>query len=487
VIRAASLHNLTISSNGGLGGNQLIDNGTESEGPGGGGGGGFIALSGALNKTSATAKGALGGTTTSAAAAGFPSNGATAGNDGVSDADAIGLPFCAVPPDTTIAKAEPNPSASVTAHFELVSNVDGASFECRLDGAPFVPCPPKLTTGTLTPGNHTFEARAVDDLGLQDPTPATYTWTVDTSAPDTTILVAEDDPSFDSIGNFELGSDDPTASFECSLDGEPFVACPASFDTSPLQNGAHVLAVRAIDEAGNVDPTPAMSSWTIQAADRDADGLADDMELTIGTDADDPDSDDDGVSDGLEPNLQQDTDSDGLINALDCDSDDDGLSDGTELGLPCNARGTNTKLGRCTADADAGATQTSPLDPDTDGGGVPDGIEDENHDGRTGRLETNPNDPTDDRSPVAGAAGAPVGVEPAAGAAGTEPGVVVLGGGGCSFRGAPGAGRKDLLLLVALLVTLARRRKPLGNGAIFAPARAAVSAAIWRRPRCRTR
>ena len=36
--------------------------------------------------------------------------------------------------------------------------------------------------------------------------------------------------------------------------------------------------------------------------------------------------------DGQEPNPADDTDGDGLINALDADSDNDGLFDGTELG-----------------------------------------------------------------------------------------------------------------------------------------------------------
>jgi hypothetical protein len=35
-----------------------------------------------------------------------------------------------------------------------------------------------------------------------------------------------------------------------------------------LSAGAHVFAVRAIDEAGNVDPTPANHVWTIPARNR---------------------------------------------------------------------------------------------------------------------------------------------------------------------------------------------------------------------------
>ncbi len=124
--------------------------------------------------------------------------------------------------------------------------------------------------------------------------------------------------------------------------------------------------------------------------DTDGDGLFDDVELAIGTNPNDADSDDDGVADGAEPSLAQDFDGDGLINALDPDSDDDGLYDGTELGLNCANPATNVALGHCIADADGGATKTDPLDPDTDNGGVSDGGEDANHNGAIDAGETNP-------------------------------------------------------------------------------------------------
>ena len=129
--------------------------------------------------------------------------------------------------------------------------------------------------------------------------------------------------------------------------------------------------------------------------DSDGDHLPDDYELEVGTDPDDADSDDDGVIDGSEPRHADDTDGDGLIDALDPDADNDGLSDGTELGVVTAGPDTDVSTLHFIADADP-STTTDPNVADTDGGGVIDGSEDANRDGKVDDGETDPNDPTDD-------------------------------------------------------------------------------------------
>jgi large repetitive protein len=53
---------------------------------------------------------------------------------------------------------------------------------CSLDGAPFAHCMyGGLSYTGLIDGTHTFAVYAIDGDGNADPTPATYTWTVDTS------------------------------------------------------------------------------------------------------------------------------------------------------------------------------------------------------------------------------------------------------------------------------------------------------------------
>ena len=132
------------------------------------------------------------------------------------------------------------------------------------------------------------------------------------------------------------------------------------------------------------------------ASDSDGDGLTDAYEASIGTDAADADSDDDGVLDGSERDLTRDTDADGTINALDPDADNDGIFDGTELGVVNAHSDTDTAAGTFVADADAGATTTSPVAADTDGGGTADGAEDANQNGALEAGETNPSDADDD-------------------------------------------------------------------------------------------
>ncbi|MGH9023510.1 MAG: DUF7594 domain-containing protein, partial [Acidimicrobiia bacterium] len=54
--------------------------------------------------------------------------------------------------------------------------------------------------------------------------------------------------------------------FECAMDGLAFAPCTSPHSYSGLPAGAHTFEVRAIDPAGNVDPTPARRSWTVNPA-----------------------------------------------------------------------------------------------------------------------------------------------------------------------------------------------------------------------------
>jgi len=92
----------------------------------------------------------------------------------------------------------------------------------------------------------------------------------DSIAPDTTIVSG---PEMGSITTsttaiFAFGGIDdvspPTAlAFACSFDGGDFQACTSPKEYTNLGDGTHSFAVRATDQAGNIDPSPATRSWIV--------------------------------------------------------------------------------------------------------------------------------------------------------------------------------------------------------------------------------
>jgi hypothetical protein len=152
------------------------------------------------------------------------------------------------------------------------------------------------------------------------------------------------------------------------------------FEPDPGFWGADRFSYVVSDGRGGTD-----SAWVeLVVGDRDHDGLGDRHEIEVtGTDPDDADSDDDGLSDGVEGR------GDGPLtaptNPLDPDTDHDGITDGVEVGV---------------GDADP-STTTDPNDDDSDDDGILDGNEDLNGNGKwdgelggTGTSGSGETDPT---------------------------------------------------------------------------------------------
>ncbi len=81
------------------------------------------------------------------------------------------------------------------------------------------------------------------------------------SPPETTITSGPSGQAPSGPTEITFSSNEPFASYECSLDGDPYQRC-SSPDTLSLGPGAHEFAVRAISSTGIPDPTPATLSWT---------------------------------------------------------------------------------------------------------------------------------------------------------------------------------------------------------------------------------
>ena len=103
----------------------------------------------------------------------------------------------------------------------------------------------------LADGGHALLVRAVDAIGNVDPTPATWTWTVDTVAPAASFTAAPGALSNDPRPAFAVAVSDPAAVLACSVDGAAFTACGPTPSLPALVDGAHTLQVRATDAAGN--------------------------------------------------------------------------------------------------------------------------------------------------------------------------------------------------------------------------------------------
>ncbi len=166
-------------------------------------------------------------------------------------------------PTTTLDTHPDSVSKSKDATFTYHSDDSSAKFECKLDAGAFGACPAGGKYTGLADGSHTFSVRAADAAGNQDATPETFTWTIDTTAPDTTVTEKPPALSKSSDATFKFDSTEPGSTFECKLDAGAFGPCPDGGKYSGLADGQHKFMVRATDKAGNADASPATITWTI--------------------------------------------------------------------------------------------------------------------------------------------------------------------------------------------------------------------------------
>jgi hypothetical protein len=84
-------------------------------------------------------------------------------------------------PDTQITSGPVSLSADTTPTFAFTSTKAGSTFECSLDGGVFGACTSPSTLAPVSTGAHQFAVRARDMLGALDLSPATHSFSVDTS------------------------------------------------------------------------------------------------------------------------------------------------------------------------------------------------------------------------------------------------------------------------------------------------------------------
>jgi hypothetical protein len=175
-------------------------------------------------------------------------------------------------PDTTITSGPAGTTDDGTPSFAFTATEADSVFECRVDSTPWASCASPWTTAALADGPHTVSVRATDVAGNTDASPATRALTVatapapDTTAPQTTIASGPSGTTAATDASFAFGSSESGSTFECKLDAGAWAGCTSPKAYSALSAGSHTFSVRATDEAGNVDASPATQSWTIQSA-----------------------------------------------------------------------------------------------------------------------------------------------------------------------------------------------------------------------------
>ncbi|EPX55370.1 hypothetical protein D187_009365 [Cystobacter fuscus DSM 2262] len=164
---------------------------------------------------------------------------------------------------TSFSTRPANPTNVDTASFIFSANWTDLHSLCSLNGAAFQPCTSPFEIQSLSEDLHTFRVQARDVMGNVEASPVTYSWRVDKTPPETSFASAPEPETRLRSPTFSFVSSEPRSTFECSLDAAPFSECPAGVVFPPLDDGKHQLAVRARDEASNVDPEAAHHAWTV--------------------------------------------------------------------------------------------------------------------------------------------------------------------------------------------------------------------------------
>jgi hypothetical protein len=139
-------------------------------------------------------------------------------------------------PDTTATFPSQTPGLQLDVSARLEADVDGDGFGDETQDL----CPTDATRQTAC------------DVVPPDSTP-----------PDTTITTMPKANIHKPKAGFAFTSSEIGSTFECKLDDDfGFGPCPSPL-TIKVSRGKHALEVRAVDAAGNADPTPAVATWRV--------------------------------------------------------------------------------------------------------------------------------------------------------------------------------------------------------------------------------
>jgi len=164
-------------------------------------------------------------------------------------------------PDAIIDSMPLDLTNQTTATFAFHATEPGSTLACSLDGAAFAGCSSPVAAPGLTDGLHSFAVRATDLAGNTG-SAASFSWSIDTQAPDTVIDSAPPLVTDSNTATFTFHALGASA-VTCQLDAQGAVACASGTVTyAGLGAGSHTFTVQATDAAGNTGPA-ATFSWAV--------------------------------------------------------------------------------------------------------------------------------------------------------------------------------------------------------------------------------
>lgn len=149
----------------------------------------------------------------------------------------------------------------LTVVLQGVSSTDVVTPSSRLN----LNCVDSAFSYTITKPDGTYNLTLYQTNGVSNSAQTAKTWTKDTTEPNTTIDTQPSATNYSMVSSFTFSSNETPVVFQCSLDGALYSTCTTPLNYSSLANGAHTLNVRAVDQAGNIDSTPATYTWTQEA------------------------------------------------------------------------------------------------------------------------------------------------------------------------------------------------------------------------------
>ena len=200
------------------------------------------------------------------------------GDDPAATVNPTGVGSTAVPHITIVQSPQYVGQTTASPKVDFVTDMGNSGHaECSLNGGAFTVCStPYAISKTAGQGTTTLAVRAVNAYGIAGPAVST-SWSVDLTPPQTVftktprkVVRHNISARFGVRATCLAVGQAAVASYQCSLNGSPWKTCSAKYRAKPKKAGAGTLRVRAVDKAGNIDPTGATAHFVVAKLHKNA-------------------------------------------------------------------------------------------------------------------------------------------------------------------------------------------------------------------------